>query len=129
VAFSPDGKLLAAGGIVAEGYDKTSGMLLVWDAGTGALLLNRAFPTAVTSVAFSPDGSTLASGEHERGVTLWDPHTLKEKCKLDPFGPHSETKGVVRVTFSPTGNLLAIAANHAEQGGFVTVWALDSAGK
>ena len=82
----------------------------------------------MTSVAFSPDGQTLAGGEYERGVTLWDPHTLKEKCKLSPFDPLSETKGVVRVAFSPTGNVLAIAANHAKQGGFVTVWASDSAG-
>jgi ribosome assembly protein 4 len=41
--------------------------------------LNRPRPSWVASVAFSADGKTLAAGEYERGVTLWDPETLKQK--------------------------------------------------
>jgi len=126
VAFSPDGKLLAAGGIVSEGDDKTSGMLLIWDARTGALLFDRALTTAVTSVAFSADGETLASGEYDRGVTLWDPTTLNPTCKLNPIDPPSDMEGPVHVAFSPKGNLLAAAAENTKLGGFVTVWALNS---
>jgi len=128
VAFSPDGKLLAAGGIVSEGDDKTSGMLLVWNARTAALLLDRALPTAVTSVAFSADGEILASGEYDRGVTLWDPTSLNATCKLNPTDPPSDMEGPVHVAFSPKGKLLAAVAENAKQGGFVTVWALGSDG-
>lgn len=128
VAFSPDGKLVAAGGIVAEDRDKSSGMLVIWDAQTGALLLDRALPTAVTSVAFSADGETLASGEYDRGVTLWDPTTLNATSKLNPIDPPSDMEGPVHVAFSPKGNLLVAAAKSAELGGFVTVWDLRSGG-
>ena len=124
VALSPDGNLVAAGGIVAEDVDKTSGMLLVWDARTGVLLFNHALPTPVTSIAFSADGETLASGEYDRGVTLWNSETLKVKSELNPFDPPSAIEGPVHVVFSPTGNLLAVTAEHAKQGGLVTVWSL-----
>lgn len=125
VAFSPDGKLLAAGGIVHNSEDdSTSGMLLIWNARTGALLLNRPRPSLVASVAFSADGKTLAVGEYERGVTLWDPETLNQKGEIQPQTdlPH-DFKGTVRVAFSPRGSLLAIGAEN-EKGGFLSVWDL-----
>src|SRR5689334_2642642 len=55
IAFSPDGKLLAS-----TGTDK---QILVWDLTTGRIrhqLKNQ--PERSPSIAFSPDGSTLACG-------------------------------------------------------------------
>ena len=55
VAFSPDGKLLAAG----EG-GKT---VRLWDVATGKEVgVLRGFAGAVWAVAFSPDGTRLAAG-------------------------------------------------------------------
>ncbi|MFC1718427.1 PKD domain-containing protein, partial [Candidatus Poribacteria bacterium] len=56
----------------------------------------------VTSVAFSPDGSLLASGSGDDTVKLWDVSTRQEMTTL--IG-HSST--VTSVAFSPDGSLLA----------------------
>jgi WD40 repeat protein len=65
VAFSPDGKSLAAGS-----EDKT---IKLWDVGTGKERTTLQGHTAeVLSVAFSPDGKTLASGSADKTIKLWD---------------------------------------------------------
>jgi len=71
VAFSPDGKILATG--VEDGTIK------LWDASAGSLvraLRDRHNLDAVTGLAFSPDGKTLASTSFMgQAVILWDAAT------------------------------------------------------
>ena len=93
VAFSPDGKTLAsAGGLCGK-----PGEIQLWDVATGK---ERATPSpsgylntmlqkiqvyidqvnidVVRSVAYSPDGKTLASGSRNKTIKLWDVATGKQ---------------------------------------------------
>src|SRR5262245_1425462 len=56
VAFSPDGKLLAAG----SGEPKEPGTVTLWDAATRSCRWAHAEKAGVPAVTFSPDGQTLA---------------------------------------------------------------------
>jgi WD40 repeat protein len=64
VAFSPDGRFLAAG-------SRYRGVQL-WDHRTGAELARGLRETPVAGLAFSPDGSRLAGACHDRTITVWD---------------------------------------------------------
>ena len=56
----------------------------------------------VFSVAFSPDGKTLASGSRDAPVKLWD---IATGLELRSFEGHENT--VRSVAFSPDGKIVA----------------------
>lgn len=71
VAFSPDGKLLAAG-------DRASTIRL-WNAMSGKLVHKMSIAEGeFLSLSFAPDGKTLASTSSDGWIRLWDVETGKE---------------------------------------------------
>ena len=69
----------------------------------------------VSSVSFSPDGSTLASGYWARTVQLWDVNTGAPLRTLE-----GHTSRVTSVSFSPDGSTLASGSGD----GTVRLWEL-----
>ncbi|HEV3257262.1 MAG TPA: WD40 repeat domain-containing protein, partial [Gemmataceae bacterium] len=70
LAFSPDGKFLAGGGIGAQMADHT---VYLWEASPGEQVRRfQGHVSPVWSVAFAPDGRTLASGGSDSMILLWD---------------------------------------------------------
>jgi len=96
VVFSPDGRLVAAGG-AADGKQR----VLVWD-------VRSRRPTGVefdvygASLAFSPDGRLLAANGMEDPVEVRDMRTGRVVARL------STGDSVRTVAFSPNGRLLAV---------------------
>jgi sugar lactone lactonase YvrE len=94
MAFSPDGKLLATGGVSSIELWNTAKRNKV-----GELVGHDGM---VYAVAFSPDNKLLASASSDGTVRLWDVAAAKELAKLE--GHKQEVRSVC---FSPDGSTLA----------------------
>jgi WD40 repeat protein len=102
LAFSRDGKLLAAGG----GAPTEEGEVKVFDAATGKLVtdVKNGHSDTVFGVAFSPDGKVLATCGADKFVKTWEVPAGKA---IKSFEGH--THHVLDVGWKADGKLLASA--------------------
>ncbi len=102
LAFSPDGKRLAAAG----GHPGQFGEIKLWDAATGKEIKTwRGHRDNIFALAFSPDGTKLATCSYDKLIKLWDAATGEEIKTLK-----DHTDSVFTIAFSPDGKWLASGA-------------------
>ncbi len=130
VAFSPDGKILAAG--FYDFFDNVSDGVVLWDLAARRRLVEGPLPVGkgpVASVAFSPNGKTLAAeydnfdGKVMRGgVVLWD--LAARRRRVDEPLPVEHNR-VQSVDYSPNGEILAAGYREhfdGKESGGVVLW-------
>ena len=115
LAFSPDGRILATAamkgtpqefaiaGVARPHKNAETGSVRLWDVDKGVEI--RCFPgkgCGPRCVAFSSDGSTLATGFSDATIRLYDPATGVERARLEV---KDRLQGCL--VFSPDGRTLA----------------------
>ena len=129
LAFSPDGRILASGdrANIIRLWEITSGTLRRtildkravtsgWDETPSELRsISNVYLDDVSSLAFSPDGNVLVSGDRSGNIDFWDVESGGHLQRLRGYyGP------VIDLAFSPDGNTLASATND-----IVLLWEYD----
>ena len=109
LAFSPNGRTLAASG---------SSAVRLYDAASGTLLWSGRHEGPVNSVAFAPNGRMVVSGGSDATVRIWDLRSGTQVQELLHPCPVSS------VTWSPDGCLLA----SSDVEGVIRLWEIQETG-
>jgi WD40 repeat protein len=104
VAFSPDGRLIAA----ARGRT-----IRMWRSDDGTAVADLPTPHPLTSIAFDPTEELLAAGDASGAVSIWDVDTQQ---LLTRFTGHTQL--VSGIAFSADGRYLATVG----EDGLAKVW-------
>ncbi|MEX1311183.1 MAG: protein kinase, partial [Candidatus Sulfomarinibacteraceae bacterium] len=110
VAFSPDGRLLAAGSY--------NGDVLVWTLADGSMRRFSGHGQVPWFLVFSPDGNELVSASYDTTIRIWDVATGQTRATLE-----GHTERIRRVRLSPDGRTLASGSYD----GTIRLWDLPTA--
>ncbi|WP_327355417.1 WD40 repeat domain-containing serine/threonine protein kinase [Streptomyces sp. NBC_01304] len=102
LAFSPDGRTLAGGGLEGE--------VRLWHLASKRLTATlKGHTGSILSLVYSPDGRTLYSGGIDQTLRHWDVDTRAPKGVLAKYS--GEFESVNNLSFSPDGKTLAAGVN------------------
>lgn len=133
VAYSPDGKKFAC---VSVSDDKKEKVLKLWTLMNGSVTtITKRTEHELCSVAFSPDGTIIATGDTDDTVWLWrlentpveqlvtvSSHTLHSDLKKqENLEPDEDYDGVSALAFSPDGKQIASVNLH-----HIIVWSIEN---
>lgn len=105
LCYAPDGKQVATG--------HRTGMVRVWNLGDNKLAQELKYPGAAYTLAFAPDGKTIAVSGNSK-VLVWDVASGKElRHIVSKDGPAPTQPHVSSLAFSPDGNTLALGCYDA----------------
>jgi WD40 repeat protein len=99
VAWSPDGKYIAAGGMTKQVW--------IWEAATGKMIRTYQNGDTINGVSWSPDSKLLAF-DNGNNVQIWDP--FKQRI-VASFESQQGQNGVSSVAWSPNGKYIASAGH------------------
>jgi WD40 repeat protein len=112
LAFSPDGKMLAAS-------SKENKLIRLVEVATKKIVHDITLPTKSEQgvpILFTPDGKTLISGHSDGMVRFWN---VKSGTKVREFRAYSQI--IITLALSPDGRTLATASNSNAENG-VRLW-------
>lgn len=114
--WSPDGSYLAAGGGNDIGnFDRETFQqndVFVWNAETGELTTRfDQHKSPIPSLAWSPDGTQIATGSWDRTIRIWNALTGQVEYTLDAPDLDNYTNEVMSMDWSLNGQIAAVIGN------------------
>jgi WD40 repeat protein/serine/threonine protein kinase len=99
----------------------------LWDLRTGRRAAKVEADCEATVVAFSPDGTVLATGDDQGSVVLWNVADLRRRLAWTATSGRSVDRAVLALAFSPYGLRLATSCRRPDgRRGRVDLWETSS---